>query len=60
MKIESQTMCQNILFYWLLFYYYGMKIDVTEKYSIFIINSILYFIFRKLEIPTELVDVLSR
>ena len=45
----------------LLFYYYGMKIDVKEKYSkfIYIYLSILYLIFRKLEIPTEIVDVLS-
>ena len=34
-------MCQNIVFYKLLFCYYGMKIDVTEKYSKFII---IYFI----------------
>ena len=60
MKIASQTMCQNIVFYKLLFYYYDMKIDVTEKYSKFIINfPYLFLIFRKLEIPTEIVDVLS-
>ena len=33
-----------------------MKIDGTEKYSKFII---IYLIFRKLEIPTEIVDVFS-
>ena len=27
------------------FYYYGMKIDVTEKYSKFIINYLFYFLF---------------
>ena len=38
-------MCQNIVFYELLFYYYGMKIDVIEKYSKFIINYLFYFLF---------------
>ena len=27
------------------FYKYGMKIDVTEKYSTFIINYLFYFLF---------------
>ena len=27
------------------FYYYGMKIDATEKYSKFIINYLFYFLF---------------
>ena len=31
--------------YLLLFYYYGMKIDVTEKYSKFIINYLFHFLF---------------
>ena len=61
MKIASQTMCQNIVFYMLLFYDYGIKIDVAEKISIKFITilSILFLIFLKLEIPTEIVDVLS-
>ena len=41
----SQTMYQNIVFYQLLFYYYGMKIDATEKYSKFIINYLFDFLF---------------
>ena len=44
-KIASQTMCQHIVFYLLLFYYYGMKIDVTEKYRKFIISYLFYFLF---------------
>ena len=36
-----------------------MKIDVTEQYSKFIVNYLFYIIFRKLEIPTEIVDVSS-
>ena len=52
-------MFQNIVFYQLLFSYYDMKNDVTEKDSKFIIIYLLFLIFRKLEIPTEIVDVLS-
>ena len=42
-KILRQTMCQNIVFYQMLFYYYDMKIDVTEKESKFILLDI-YFV----------------